>query len=234
MKFLNPSNLFRFLNISINFIRNIFLPIIIVSLIFALIFSPKDYIQGDSVRIMYVHVPAAWIALMCFGLIAFLCIINFLFKLKNTFVFYKSLAPIGLIFSLIAIITGSMWGQPTWGTWWVWDARLTSMLILMFFYLLFISSYKFISDENKSSKICTAISVLGLINLFIIRYSVDWWSTLHQKTSIKITGETTIHSSMLLPLSMMLFAFLLYCALIFLMKYKTEIIRIKKKNLKRL
>ncbi len=233
-KFLYPSHLFSFLNKGISIISAIIIPFLFLSLIFALLISPQDYIQGDTVRIMYVHVPAAWMTLMCFGMISFLCILTFLFKTKNTILLYKSIAPIGLSLSLIAIITGSLWGEPTWGTYWVWDARLTSMLVLMFFYLIFIFSYKFISNQNLSLKVCTGISVIGLINLFIIKYSVNIWPTLHQTESIKIIGRTTVDSSMLLPLSMMLLVFFLYCALIFLMKYKSEVIRIKKKGLKKI
>ena len=179
IKFFSPSNLFNFLNKFINAINSILLPFLILSLIFALMISPEDYIQGNSVRIMYVHVPAAWIALMCFSLISFFSIISFLFKFKNTILVYKSLAPIGFTFCAIAIVTGSIWGQPTWGTYWVWDARLTSMLVLMLFYIIFILSYKLIVNPELSSRICAGISVLGLINVFIIKYSVDLWSTLH-------------------------------------------------------
>ena len=208
------------------------IPIVIVGIIFSLFLSPEDYIQGDAVRIMYVHVPAAWVSLLCFGTLSLLCIINFIFKIKSMSLVFKSLAPIGLTFNIIAILTGSLWGQPTWGTWWAWDARLTSMLILMFFYIAFIFSYKFIKDPLNSSKICTLISLAGLINLVVIKYSVIWWSTLHQPASVNLTGETTIHISMLIPLCVMLLAFLLYSALIFLMKYRIETIRIKKKGLK--
>ena len=232
--FLNPGNLFVLLNKASKSIKTIIVPLIVISLIFSLFISPKDYIQGDSVRIMYVHVPSSWIALICFSLISFLTILNFLFKFKNAFIIYKSLAPIGFVFCFISIVTGSIWGQPTWGTFWAWDARLTSMLILLVFYILFIFSYKFIKDQNLSLRICTGISILGLINLFIIKYSVSFWSTLHQPASVKVLGKTSIHKSMLLPLSLMLLVFLLYCALIFLMKYRTEIIRMKKKGLKRL
>jgi len=232
--FFSPSSLFVLLNKASKLIRTIILPLIIVSLIFSLFLSPEDYIQGDAVRIMYVHVPSSWIALICFSLISFLTILNFLFKFKNALIIYKSLAPIGFAFCSISIVTGSIWGQPTWGAFWAWDARLTSMLILLVLYILFIFSYKLIKDQNLSSKICAVISILGLINLFIIKYSVNFWSTLHQPTSVKVLGETSIHKSMLLPLSLMLLVFLLYCALIFLMKYRTEIIRMKKKGLKRL
>jgi len=234
MIFLSPSKLFGYVNIFLKIISKIILPLLVISLISALLLSPQDYIQGNSVRIMYIHVPSAWISLACFAVISLLSILNFLFKIKNTFLIYKSLAPIGLLFSIITIVTGSIWGKPTWGTWWVWDARLTSVLVLTLFYIAFILSYKFISNEEKSIKACTLISILGLINLFIIKYSVDWWATLHQPSSIKFNGETSIHGSMLAPLFLMLFTFLLYCGLIFLMKYKTEIIRIKKKGLKRL
>ena len=227
----------KVLSINNNFINNLIILMILIiflGLIYALFISPEDYIQGDSVRIMYVHVPSAWIALACFSLISFLTIVNFLFKFKNALIIYKSLAPIGFTFCLISIVTGSVWGQPTWGTFWAWDARLTSMLILLVFYILFICSYKLIEDTNLSSKICAGISILGLINLFIIKYSVNFWSTLHQPASVNILGKTSVHKSMLLPLSLMLLAFLLYCALIFLMKYRAEVIRMKKKGLKRL
>ena len=146
----------------------------------------------------------------------------------------KSIAPIGLVFTCIAIVTGSIWGQPTWGTFWAWDARITSMVILAIFYLSFIAIHKFVSEESKAIKISSIVAIVGLVNVPIIKYSVEWWSTLHQPASIKITGTSSIHSSMLMPLLLMFFVLILYCALIFLMKYKTEIIRIKKKNLKRL
>jgi heme exporter protein C len=163
-----------------------------------------------------------------------LSIINFIFKIKNLNLATKSIAPIGLMFTCLAVITGSLWGQPTWGTWWVWDARITSMVVLIIFYILFILSHKLINQDDKAKKISSIIAVFGLINIPIIKYSVDWWNTLHQPASIKLVGGSTIHSSMLVPLSLMLLVLLLYCALIFLMKYKTEIIRIKKKNIKRI
>ena len=127
----------------------------------------------------------------------------------------------------------TIWGQPTWGTFWAWDARISSMLILALFYLAFIFIHKLVSDEDRANKISSIVAAFGLINIPIIKYSVEWWSTLHQPASIKITGSSSIHSSMLMPLLLMFFVLILYCALIFLMKYKTEIIRIKKDNLKR-
>ena len=231
---INPSKIFNLIQTLINFINSIFFILLIVALTFALILSPPDYLQGDSVRIMYVHVPSAWIALISFSTIAFLSIITFIFKIKNLSLISKSIAPIGLLFTCLAIITGSLWGQPTWGTWWAWDARITSMVILSIFYILFILAHKLIKPEDKANKVSNIIAIIGLVNIPVIKYSVDWWNTLHQPASIKLDGSSSIHSSMLLPLMLMLLVLLLYSALILLMKYKTEIIRIKKKNIKRI
>ena len=233
LNFFYNSNIFVWIEKLINFINSIFFILLLIALSFALIFSPPDYLQGDSVRIMYVHVPAAWISLASFSCIAILSILNFIFKIKNLKLMTKSIAPIGLMFTCIAIVTGSIWGQPTWGTFWAWDARITSMVILSLFYIVLIFVNKLINEEDKANKISSLVACLGLINIPIIKYSVDWWNTLHQPASIKITGTSTIHSSMLTPLLLMFLVLILYCALIFLMKYKTEIIRIKKRNLKR-
>ena len=181
---------------------------------------------------MYVHVPAAWISLAIFSIMTFSYIINYIFRIKNLLIINYSIAPLGLLFTALAIITGSVWGKPTWGTWWAWDARLTSMIFLMFFYIALILSLKYLNDERTKLKVTTTLSIIGFINVPIIRYSVDYLNTLHQPTSLKITGTSTIHSSFLLPLFLMLLVFLIYSALIFLMKYKTEIIKMKKKRLK--
>ena len=231
---INPSRIFHWIEKLINFINSIFFILLIIALTFALVLSPPDYLQGDSVRIMYVHVPSAWIGLASFTAIALMSILSLIFKIKNLNLITKSIAPIGLLFTCIAIITGSLWGQPTWGTWWAWDARITSMLVLSIFYILFILAHKLIENEDKANKVSNIIAIIGLINIPVIRYSVDWWNTLHQPSSIKLDGTSSIHPSMLLPLMLMLLVLLLYCALILLMKYKTEIIRIKKKNIKRI
>ena len=230
---ISSSKIFKWIEQLTNFINSIFFVVLIVGLTFALLISPPDYLQGDSVRIMYVHVPSAWISLASFTCIAILSILTFLFKIKSLSLISKSVAPIGLLFTFLAIVTGSLWGKPTWGTWWAWDARLTSMVVLLMFYIIYILSLKLIKDEVKANKVSGLIAIVGLINIPIIKYSVDWWSTLHQPQSINIlSGSSSIHSSMLFPLILMLLVLLLYCALIFLMKYKTEIIRIKKKTLK--
>ena len=233
-KFFSSSNIYSIIQKLIKFINSIFFLVLLIGFTFALVLSPPDYIQGDSVRIMYVHVPSAWLGLTCFSFITILSIINFIFKVKNFYFINKSLAPIGLLFTCLAIVTGSLWGQPTWGTWWAWDARLTSMLVLMIFYVLYILIFKLLNKEELIIKASSIVAIVGSINLPIIKYSVEWWTTLHQPASIRFNGSSSIHSSMLLPLMAMLLVFLLYAALIFLMKYKTEIIRIKKKNIKRI
>tara|TARA_Y100000590_G_C15600866_1_gene969978 strand:+ start:81 stop:539 length:459 start_codon:yes stop_codon:yes gene_type:complete len=147
----------------------------------------------------------------------------------------KSLAPIGCVFSIISMVTGSLWGKPTWGIWWVWDARLTSMLILFFLYLSYILSWVFINNFEKANKITSIIGIIGLFNLPIIKYSVDWWSTLHQKSSLSLTSAPKIHFSMLIPMLIMLFGLTVFSLVIFLMRYKIEVMKFKlskKKNYK--
>ena len=212
----------------------LFLIILTLGLFEALILSPQDYLQGDSVRIMYVHVPSAWISLGIFSLMASLSVMVIIFKNKVFFLVAKSLAPSGFIFSLVALVTGSIWGKPTWGTWWAWDARITSMLILCIFYLMYLISWRIFEKKDYVTKITSFIAILGFINIPIIKFSVDWWSTLHQPSSVNIFSETTIHSSMLIPLGIMTAAFALFSLLIFLMKYNTELIKIKNKGLDRL
>jgi heme exporter protein C len=198
------------------------------------VFSPEDYKQSDSVRIMYVHVPAAWIALGIFSVITFLSIIGYIFKNRNFFLISKSLAPSGLVFNIIALVTGSIWGKPTWGTWWAWDARITSMLVLSLFYIMYLVAWRIFQNDDKIFKITSIITIFGIINIPIIKYSVDWWSTLHQPASINILSKSSIHVSMLFPLLIMTAAFALFSLLIFLMKYNTELIKIKNKGLDRI
>ena len=212
----------------------LFLIILTLGLFEALILSPEDYLQGDSVRIMYVHVPSAWISLGIFSLMATLSIMVIVFKNKIFLLIAKSLAPSGFIFSLIALVTGSIWGKPTWGTWWAWDARITSMLILCIFYLMYLIAWRIFEGKEYVTKITSFIAILGFINIPIIKFSVDWWSTLHQPSSVNVFSKTTIHSTMLIPLGIMTAAFALFSLLIFLMKYNTELIKIKNKGLDRL
>ena len=234
LNYIKPKNLIQIINRSQKFVFILFILILILGLVEALILSPEDYKQSDSVRIMYVHVPAAWISLGIFSLISVLSFGIIIFKNKNFSLITKSLAPSGFVFNIIALVTGSIWGKPTWGTWWAWDARITSMLLLAIFYLMFILSWRIAGTEDKAVKLSSYIAIFGVINVPIIKFSVDWWSTLHQPASINLLKETTIHSSMLLPLGIMTAAFALFSLLIFLMKYNTELIKIKNKGLDRL
>ena len=233
-KYFEPNKIFSITSKAPKYVLFLFIIILSIGLTEALILSPEDYKQSHSVRIMYVHVPAAWISLGIFSTITFLSIIGYIFKIRNFFLIAKSLAPSGLVFNIIALVTGSIWGKPTWGTWWAWDARITSMLILALFYIMYIIAWRVFEDNDKAFKVTSIITILGIINVPIIKYSVDWWNTLHQPASINILSKSSIHISMLFPLLIMTAAFALFSLLIFLMKYNTELIKIKNKGLDRL
>ena len=231
---LEPNRIFSITSKAPKYVLVLFILVVSIGLTEALILSPEDYKQSHSVRIMYVHVPAAWISLGIFSTITILSIVGYIFKIKNFFLISKSLAPSGFVFNVIALVTGSIWGKPTWGTWWAWDARITSMLILALFYLMYLIAWRIYEDKEQVFKVTSIITILGIINVPIIKYSVDWWNTLHQPASINILSKSTIHSSMLVPLLIMTAAFALFSLLIFLMKYNTELIKIKNKGLDRL
>jgi heme exporter protein C len=233
-KHLKPNKIFQLTSKAPKYVLLVFIIILSIGLTEALILSPEDYKQSHSVRIMYVHVPAAWISLGTFSAITLLSLVGYIFKIRNFFLISKSLAPSGLLFNIIALVTGSIWGKPTWGTWWAWDARITSMLILAMFYLMYLVAWRIYKDDNKTFKVTSIITLLGIINVPIIKYSVDWWNTLHQPASINILSKSSIHISMLYPLIIMTAAFALFSLLIFLMKYNTELIKIKNKGLDRL
>ena len=234
LNYFNPNNALVIINRLRKFVFFLFIIVLLIGLFEALVLSPEDYKQSDSVRIMYVHVPSAWISLGIFSLISILSFGILIFKNKNFSLITKSLAPSGFLFNVIALVTGSIWGRPTWGTWWAWDARITSMLLLAIFYLMFILSWRITDDNDKAIKASSVIAIIGLINVPIVKFSVDWWSTLHQPASINLLKDTTIHASMLVPLVIMTAAFALFSLLIFLMKYNTELIKIKNKGLDRL
>ena len=233
-KLFEPNKIFSITSKAPKYVFIIFVIVLSIGLVEALFLSPEDYVQSHSVRIMYVHVPSAWISLGIFSLIALLSIGNFVFKNKNFSLIAKSLAPSGFVFNIIALVTGSIWGKPTWGTWWAWDARITSMLILALFYFMYILAWRIFDKSQQVNKITSIIAILGAVNIPIIKFSVDWWSTLHQNSSVNVLSDTSIHPSMLVPLLIMTAAFSLFSLLIFLMKYNTELIKIKNKGLDRL
>jgi len=233
-KYFEPNKIFAITSRMQKYVLFLFIIVLTIGLTEALIISPEDYKQSDAVRIMYVHVPAAWISLGIFSTLALLSVGSFIFKNKNFALISKSLAPSGFVFNIVALVTGSIWGKPTWGTWWAWDARITSMLILALFYGMYLLAWRIYQDKENVIKITSMIAIFGAINVPIIKFSVDWWNTLHQPASINILSNSSIHVSMLIPLSIMTAAFALFSLLIFLMKYNTELIKVKNKGLDRL
>ena len=213
---------------------NLQLPLIILSttmillgLYYGLFDSPQDYQQGDAVRIMYVHVPSAWLASFLFFSLAISCIFYLVWKHPLADLISNAIAPIGSIFSVLTLVTGSLWGKPMWGTWWVWDARLTSMLILFFFYLGYMLLSNAFERKIDGSKSASVLAIIGLINLPIIKFSVDWWHTLHQPSSILRMDGPSIDKEMLLPLTLMMVGFSLFSIYLIITNVKTMLLEKK-------
>jgi heme exporter protein C len=213
---------------------NLQLPLIILSttmillgLYYGLFDSPQDYQQGDAVRIMYVHVPSAWLASFLFFSLAISCIFYLVWKHPLADLISNAIAPIGAIFSVLTLVTGSLWGKPMWGTWWVWDARLTSMLILFFFYLGYMLLSNAFERKIDGSKSASVLAIIGLINLPIIKFSVDWWHTLHQPSSILRMDGPSIDKEMLLPLTLMMVGFSLFSIYLVITNVKTMLLEKK-------
>ena len=209
----------------------IFKPILILSialfalgLLFAFYLSPDDYQQGSTVRIMYIHVPSAWLALLTYAIMTIYSIVALAFRIPFGFIINTAVAPIGAVFTLICIISGSLWGKPMWGTWWVWDARLTSVAILFIIYLIII--FINLSFENRivREKVAAIFILVGSINLPVVKFSVDWWNTLHQPATISKLSKPSIDPSMMTPLIIMTFAFIMIGIAIAILRIKTEII----------
>ena len=209
----------------------LFKPILISSillfslgLIFSFYLSPEDYQQGSTVRIMYIHVPSAWLALLTYAIMTLYSVAALAFRIPFGFIVNTAVAPVGAVFTLICIISGSLWGKPMWGTWWVWDARLTSVAILFIIYLIII--FMNFSFENRAvrEKVVAIFILVGSINLPIVKFSVDWWNTLHQPASISKLSKPSIDPSMMTPLIIMTFAFIMIGIAIAILRIKTEII----------
>ena len=194
-----------------------------VGLYLGVFIAPPDYQQGETVRIIYVHVPAATLASLVYAIMAVTSAISFIWKNPLGSFIAKSAAPIGASFTIIAIVTGSLWGKPTWGTWWIWDARLTSVLILFFLYLGYIGIWQIFEDQNKAAKAASIVAIIGAINLPIIKFSVDWWNTLHQGASIIRFDGPTIHSDILIPLIFMWLGFISYLISVLIIRIQAEI-----------
>ena len=193
-------------------------------LYFSLLQSPPDYIQGDSMRIMYIHVPSAWFALLAYTILAGSSVLWFITRNPIFSIIARSIAQIGMIFTLISLVTGSIWGKPTWGVWWVWDARLTSMLLLFFLYLAYIFLWQSITNKDLASKISAALAIVGFVNIPIIKFSVDWWNTLHQPATISKLSSPSIDISMMVPLFIMTLATFLFLITVFFIRLRIEIL----------
>lgn len=193
----------------------------------ALFVSPPDYQQGESVRIMYVHVPSAWLGMALYGFLA-LCGVSYLIW-KNPLAYFlgRSAAPVGALFTALCLVTGCLWGKPIWGAWWVWDARLTSMLILFFLYLGYILLGGHFDNPERAAGSCSILSLLGALNLPVIKFSVDWWNTLHQPASLIRSGGISIDGSMLLPLLLMFAGFLSLSGWLILLNTQTLLLKRK-------
>ena len=189
-----------------------------------LVLAPADYQQGDSFRIIYIHVPAAWMSLFIYVLMAVCGVIGLVWRMKMAEVVLISSAPVGAAFTFLALVTGSLWGKPMWGTWWVWDGRLTSELILLFLYLGVIALHNAIEDRQTAAKAVAILAIVGVVNVPIIHYSVEWWATLHQGPTVTKLDRPSIHVDMLIPLLVMALAFKLYSVVALLLRARVELL----------
>jgi heme exporter protein C len=222
-RFANPARFLRLSGAVLPWASVLAVLLLGAGLYFALFDSPPDYQQGESVRIMYIHVPAAWMALSVYTLIALASAIALVWKHPLAHIAAKAASPIGAGFTFIALATGSLWGKPMWGTWWVWDARLTSVLILFFLYLGHMALMTAFEDASRGERAAAILALVGFVNVPIIKFSVDWWNTLHQPASILRMGGPTIDSAMLLPLFLMAFGYMAYFAAVLILRMRAEL-----------
>lgn len=195
-----------------------------IGTIWALFYAPPDYQQGNSYRIIYIHVPAAFLAQSGYVLMAVAGAVGLIWKMKLADVMLKCCAPIGASFTFLALVTGAVWGKPTWGAWWVWDARLTSMLVLLFLYLGVVALQSAFTDRNQAARASALLSLVGLVNIPIIKYSVEWWNTLHQPASLTLTQKPAMPADMWVPLLIMVVGFYCFFAVALMMRARVELL----------
>lgn len=198
--------------------------IMLAGLYYGLVEAPPDYQQGESYRIMFIHVPSAWMSMFIYMVMASAGAIGLIWRIKLADIVASASAPIGAAFTFLALVTGSLWGKPMWGAWWVWDARLTSELILLFLYLGFIALQASIEDPRNAARAGAVLALVGVVNIPIIHYSVEWWSTLHQGPTVTKFDKPSIHITMLIPLLLMALAFKLYYATSVLMRARSDVL----------
>jgi len=220
----NPTRFIRLADRLLPWLGGLTLIAFAAGLVWGLWFAPPDYQQGDTVRIMFVHVPAAWLAMFGYSFMAVASFVALVWKHPLADVAAKAAAPLGAGFCLVALVTGSLWGQPMWGTWWVWDARLTSMLVLFFLYVGYIALWSAIDEPERAARAAAILALVGAVNVPIVKFSVDWWSTLHQPASVVRMDGPTIDPSILWPLVISALAFQLYFVTVLLWRMKAELI----------
>lgn len=197
----------------------------LVGLYYSLVIAPQDYQQGETVRIMFIHVPAAWMAMATYTVMALASAVAVIWRHPLADVAAKTAAPIGACFTFLALVTGSLWGKPMWGTWWVWDARLTSVFVLFLLYLGYIAIWQAIEEHARAARVAAIVALVGFVNVPIIKYSVDWWNSLHQPASVFRMDGPAIHSSILIPLLIMALAYTMLFLTLHLIAMRTEIMR---------
>ena len=200
-----------------------------VGVIWGLAIAPIHKTQGNSYRIMYIHVPSSFLALAGYYVMAISGAIGLIWRMKLSFMVMKAAAPIGAVLTFLCLVTGSIWGKPTWGAWWFWDARITSMLVLFFLYIGMVALNNAYRNQETADKTCAILALVGMVNIPIIYKSVDWWFTLHQPATLKLTGESTIDASMAYPLLVLIAAFYVTFAWLLIMHTRTEILKREKK-----
>lgn len=223
-KYANPRRFLKIASAIYPWSAGLTVVLLVAGLYFGLFVAPEDYQQGNTVRIMFVHVPAAWMALFIYTMMAVSSAAGLIWKHPVADLSAKAAAPIGACFTFLALVTGSLWGQPMWGTFWVWDARLTSMLILLFLYLGYMAIWESFDDPAKAAKAAAILVLIGVINVPIIKFSVDWWNTLHQPASVATLSGPKIHSSILTPLLIMGFAYTSLFVTLLIIRVKAEIL----------
>jgi heme exporter protein C len=222
-KYANPARFLKLATVILPWLWGLAAILFALGLYGALFFSPADYQQGETVRIMYVHVPASWMALFIYGVMALASAVALIFRHPLADAAAKTAAPLGAVFCFLALATGSLWGKPMWGTWWVWDARLTSMFVLMLLYLGYIAIWRSIDEPSRAASVARIVALVGAINLPIIKFSVNWWNTLHQPASVFKVGGPSIDRSMLWPLLVMALAYTVLFFALHLVALRSEI-----------
>lgn len=198
--------------------------VLMVGTIWGLAFAPKDYLQGNSYRIIFIHVPAAFLAQSVYLMMASAAVVTLVWRMKLADVFVKAVAPVGLVLTFLALFTGAVWGKPTWGTWWIWDARLTSMLILLFLYGGVIALDRAINDDKSAARAVAVLVLVGVVNIPIIKYSVEWWNTLHQPATFKLTEKPSMSVEMWVPLLLSVIGLYLIFGWLACVRMQTEIL----------